>query len=204
MLTPQQRSLAKHTLGKMPTSAGSAVIKLTSRSLLPICYYDQRAAARAAASVSLRSLYNTLIGLSLKADSAGRPLLRPPNTIAIPTCIQTAPAHAVIGDCPGLMQHFEGACFTSRCFGGWIPLALHVRPDQMTRPCGRSGWRVQPSGPPNSNSAEKLRFLFEFCILLTVEEFVIKEKLEEFVIKEKLCSVCVTGTLLVKVVIPNV
>lgn len=40
----------------------------------------------------------------------------------------------------------EGACFTSRCLGGWITLAPHVRRDQMARPCVSGGWRCTSMG----------------------------------------------------------
>lgn len=67
------------------------------------------------------------------------PFAAPFDTVVIPTCPRPSAAHRH----ERVLETYatvEGACFTSRCFGGWIALALHVRLDQMTRLCGSRVW----------------------------------------------------------------
>lgn len=88
-----------------------------------------------------------LIGVSLIADRAQSPLTAPFDMIAILTC-PPSPPHTVIREYSGAYATVEGACFTSRCFGGWITLVLHVSPAQMTGLYVIRGWGGSVSSWP--------------------------------------------------------
>lgn len=124
-----------------------------------LCWLGCNKANLMALLVLLWSLFSQLqlIGLLLKAGSASRPctIWNDHHPDILPPTLCCTHSHKRV---PEAYATVEGACFTSRCFGGWITLVLHVRQDQMTPLCVSKGWTTK------RNSAGKQKFLSKSCV----------------------------------------